>query len=91
MWYQRDAKGLTLYIFIQPGSKKTEVVGIYDGELKIRLNAPPIEGRANKALIQFIALLFKVPLKQVFLTRGDKSRHKVLKIVGNAIVPDDLL
>ena len=91
MWYQRDAEGLTLRLYVQPGAKKTEIVGLHEGELKIRLNTPPIEGRANKALLKYIAEIFKVPIRQVTLQRGDKSRHKVLTIIGSMVNPDDLL
>ncbi|KTD02239.1 DUF167 domain-containing protein [Fluoribacter gormanii] len=91
MWYQRDAEGLTLRLYVQPGAKKTEIVGLHEGELKIRLNTPPIEGRANKALLKYIAEIFKVPIRQITLQRGDKSRHKVLTIIGSMVNPDDLL
>ncbi|MCW8444427.1 DUF167 family protein [Fluoribacter gormanii] len=91
MWYQRDAEGLTLRLYVQPGAKKTEIVGLHEGELKIRLNTPPIEGRANKALLKYIAQTFKVPARQITLQRGDKSRHKVLTIIGSMVNPDDLL
>ncbi|WP_454780497.1 DUF167 domain-containing protein [Legionella sp. WA2022007384] len=91
MWYQHDAEGLTLRLYVQPGAKKTEIVGLHEGELKIRLNTPPIEGRANKALLRYIAEIFKVPIRQITLQRGDKSRHKVLSIIGSMVDPDDLL
>ncbi|PWY57045.1 YggU family protein [Legionella qingyii] len=91
MWYQRDAEGLTLRLYVQPGAKKTEIVGLHEGELKIRLNTPPLEGRANKALLKYIAQIFKVPARQITLQRGDKSRHKVLTIIGSMVEPDDLL
>ncbi|MCW8409936.1 DUF167 domain-containing protein [Legionella sp. PATHC035] len=91
MWYQRDAEGFTLHLYVQPGAKKTEIVGLHEGALKIRLNTPPIEGRANKALLQFVAQLFKIPVKQVTLKRGDKSRHKTVLVKGTAVEPDNLL
>lgn len=91
MWYQRDVEGLILHLYVQPGAKKTEIVGIHEGELKIRLNTLPIEGRANKALLQYVAQIFKVPVRQVILKRGDKSRHKTLTVIGTVIEPNDLL
>ncbi|KTC78891.1 hypothetical protein Lche_0911 [Legionella cherrii] len=91
MWYQRDVEGFTLRLYVQPGAKKTEIVGIHEGALKIRLNTPPIEGRANKALLQFVAQLFKVPVRQVNLKRGDKSRHKTVLVKGTVVEPDNLL
>lgn len=90
MWYKREAEHLILYLYVQPGAKKTEIVGIHEGELKIRLNTPPIEGRANKELLKYVAQLFKVPPSQVVLKRGDKSRHKVL-LVKNSLVDPSVL
>ncbi|KTD39302.1 hypothetical protein Lnau_0069 [Legionella nautarum] len=87
MWYKSDAESLTIYIYVQPGAKSTEIVGIYDDALKIRLNTPAIEGRANVALLKFIARQFDVPLRQVSLVRGEKIRRKTLKIIGTAVEP----
>ncbi|KTD60325.1 hypothetical protein Lsan_2103 [Legionella santicrucis] len=90
MWYKREAEYLILHLYVQPGAKKTEIVGIHEGELKIRLNTPPIEGRANKELLKYVAQIFKVPPSQVVLKRGDKSRHKVL-LVKNSLVDPNVL
>ncbi|QLZ68258.1 YggU family protein [Legionella sp. PC1000] len=90
MWYQHDVEGLILHLYVQPGAKKTEIVGIHEGELKIRLNTPPIEGRANKALLKYIAQIFKVPVRNVILQRGDKSRHKILRVISSEVTPDNL-
>ena len=55
----------------------------HGAELKIRVAAPPVDGKANSVLIAFIASVFDVPLKQVTLLRGDSGRCKVIKIVGS--------
>ncbi|ARM34783.1 YggU family protein [Legionella longbeachae] len=90
MWYKREAEHLILYLYVQPGAKKSEIVGMHEGVLKIRLNAPPIEGRANKELLKYVAQLFKVPPSQVVLKRGDKSRHKVLLVKNSSVDPNVL-
>ena len=90
MWYKRCAEGLTIYLYVQPGAKKTEITGVHDSELKIRLNIPPIEGRANKALLKYMAQVFDVPIRQVTLKRGATSRHKILLITGSLVEPDGL-
>jgi len=90
VWYKRDAEGLTIYLYVQPGAKKTEIMGVHDRELKIRFNIPPIEGRANKALLKYIAQAFNVPIRQVTLKRGTKSRHKIILITGSLVEPDCL-
>ena len=90
-WYRRNGDVLTLTLHIQPGAKRTEVAGLHGEALKIRLAAPPIEGRANEALLKFIAESFAVPLRQVELKQGGQSRHKVLAVTGSRVAPEVLL
>ena len=90
-WYRRNGDVLTLTLHVQPGAKRTEVAGLHGEALKIRLAAPPIEGRANEALLKFIANTFDVPLRQVELKQGGQSRHKVVAITGSKIEPESLL
>lgn len=90
-WYRRNADVITLALHVQPGAKRSGIAGLHGAALKIRLAAPPIEGRANAALLKFIASLFEVPLRQVELKQGGQSRHKVLAITGSAIDPESLL
>jgi uncharacterized protein (TIGR00251 family) len=90
-WYRRNGEVLTLTLHIQPGAKRTDVAGLHGEALKIRLAAPPIEGRANEALLKFIAEAFAVPLRQVELKQGGQSRHKVVAITGSKINPESLL
>jgi len=87
MWYQVNDKELTIHVYVQPGAKKTEIQGFYANALKIRLNAPAIEGRANEALIKYLAQLFAVPTRQVVLQRGKQSKHKTLAIKDSKIDP----
>jgi hypothetical protein len=73
--------GVTLAVRAQPGAKKTAIVGVYgegDGaQLKIAVHAPPVEGRANEALVAFLAETFGVPKRSVELVSGELSRSKV--------------
>ena len=87
-WYRRNGDVLTLTLHVQPGAKRSEVAGLHGDALKIRLAAPPIEGRANEALLKFIAESFGVPLRQVELKQGGQSRHKVVAITGSKDEPD---
>ena len=91
MWYEQHAEVIKLFLYVQPGAKLTELVGLQADLLKIRLKAPPIEGRANEALQVFLAKLFGVPRKQVKLLRGEKSRRKVFEIVGSQVAPEGLI
>ena len=66
-------------------------MGLHGQALKIRLVAPSIEGRANEALIKYLATLCDVPIRQVVIKQGEKSRSKVVVITGSIIEPQDLL
>ncbi|OGS91469.1 MAG: YggU family protein [Gallionellales bacterium GWA2_60_18] len=90
-WFRRNGEIVTLTLHVQPGAKKSEITGLHGEALKIRLAAPPVEGRANEALLRFIAGLFGVPLRQVELKQGGQSRHKVVAITGSAVEPESLL
>jgi uncharacterized protein (TIGR00251 family) len=90
-WYRRNGEVLTLTLHIQPGAKRTDVAGLHGEALKIRLAAPPIEGRANEALLKFIAESFGVPVRQVELKQGGQSRHKVVAVTGSKVEPESLL
>ncbi len=78
--------GVTLAVRAQPGAKKTAIAGIYgegaSAQLKIAVQAPPIEGRANTALIAFLADRFGIPKNSVELISGDLSRSKVFLLRG---------
>lgn len=90
-WFRRNGEVLTLTLHIQPGAKRSELAGLHGEALKIRLAAPPVEGRANEALLKFIAELFGVPMRQVELKQGGQSRHKVVAITGSKVEPESLL
>jgi uncharacterized protein (TIGR00251 family) len=90
-WFRREGELVILTLHVQPGAKRSEVAGLHGEALKIRLAAPPIEGRANEALLKYIADLFSVPTRQVELRQGAQSRHKVVSISGSRIAPESLL
>lgn len=80
------AGGVTLAVRAQPGAKRTAITGIYgegaNAQLKIAVNAPPVEGRANEALIVFLAETFSVAKSAIELSSGELSRSKVFQIRG---------
>ncbi|WP_347247669.1 DUF167 family protein [Zoogloea sp.] len=71
-----------LALHIQPGARKTEVAGLHGEALKIRLAAPPVDGKANAALLAFLAQACGVPKSAVSLLSGETSRSKRVRIVG---------
>ncbi len=90
-WYRYDdANNLILTLHIQTGAKNTVAAGIHGGALKIKLAADPIDGKANAALIKFLARHFVVPASQVILKQGDRSRHKVVVIQQPGKSPETL-
>lgn len=81
-WLVAAGNGVTLRLHIQPGAKKTEVVGLHGEALKIRLAAPPVDGKANACLLAFLADRFGVAKSAVSLLSGDSSRAKRVHISG---------
>lgn len=69
-----------LKVYVQPGAKKTTLSGKYDGRLKIRLKASPIDGRANQEFIDFLAKLLNLKKQDIEIARGEKSRLECLSI-----------
>jgi hypothetical protein len=86
MMLRRVAGGVTLAIRAQPGAKKTAILGVYgegdSAQLKIAVQAPPVEGRANSALAAFLAETFGLPKNAIELMSGELSRSKVFLLRG---------
>jgi hypothetical protein len=87
-WRREDGDALVLTLHVQPGAKRTEIAGTHGEALKIRVKAPPVEGKANTELLRYLAAVFGVPLRQITLVHGDSSRHKVLRVERPALRPD---
>jgi hypothetical protein len=80
------ADGVTIVVRAHPGAKKTAILGIYgegaQAQLKIAVQAPPVEGKANTVLIVFLADIFSLPRNKVELLTGELSRSKVFLLRG---------
>ena len=87
-WLREEAGALVLTVHVQPGARRSEVAGIHGDAIKIRLAAPPIEGRANDELVRFVAQAFGVAQRQVAIVRGETSRRKVVRIDAPSRRPD---
>lgn len=79
-WLTCTDRTIRLTLYIQPGARKTELAGEHGEALKIRLAAPPVDGKANQALIVWLAERFAVPRRDVTLLAGEKNRHKVVEL-----------
>lgn len=79
-WIHSEGNGVILTLHIQPGAKKTEVAGLHGDALKIRLHAPPVDGKANAALVEFLSARLKVSRRQITLQSGQTARRKQLKV-----------
>lgn len=72
--------GVRLHLFIQPKASRNEVIGPHNGEIKIKLTAPPVDGKANEELIEYLSEIFSVSKKQILITKGESNRHKTVEI-----------
>lgn len=77
--------GLILKIRVNPRASRTEPEGILDGRLKLRVQAPPVEGKANEAVLKWARKAFNIRSSQVDILRGEKSREKDLFLRGLSI------
>ena len=87
-WRREDGTALVLTLHVQPGAKRTAVDGTHGDALKVRLAAPPVDGKANAELMRFMADAFGVPLRNVGLVRGETSRQKVVRVDAPTRRPD---
>ncbi|MBK6632368.1 MAG: YggU family protein [Betaproteobacteria bacterium] len=91
-WVRQEASGhFILSLHIQPGAKRTEIAGLHGDALKIRLAAPPVDGKANDCLIGIIAEALGVPRAQVELLSGATSRYKRVRVRGVTADPIEKL
>ncbi len=73
---------------VQPRASRDQIVGEWNGMLKIRLNAPPVEGKANAACCKFLAACLKVPVQSVKILAGERTPIKLVEIIG--VTPEEV-
>lgn len=74
--------GVQLEITVAPKSSRNSILGEHQGRLKIALTAPPVDGKANEALIAFLSKLLDVPKRDISILRGEANKHKAVLIAG---------
>jgi uncharacterized protein (TIGR00251 family) len=80
--FRDSPSGATFVVRVHPRAKKNAITGEVGDALKVNLTAPPIEGRANEACLEFFANLLKVPRSSITIAAGQSSRNKVLRVAG---------
>lgn len=81
-WARPVEGGVVLDLHCQPGARVTEVVGVHGDRLKLKLAAPPVDGKANEALVGWLATRLGVPRGDVSLVAGETNRQKRVKVLG---------
>jgi len=87
-WCCANALGVLLDLYVQPNAKVTQASGEHDGALKVRLHAPPIDGRANEALLAWVADRLGLTRRQVTLKSGHSSRRKRVQVELVGLAPE---
>lgn len=75
--------GIKISVRVIPGSSKCEISGLIDNSLKIKLDVPPIEGKANEKCIKFLSKLLSVPKTSIEIVAGERSKNKIIFIKGD--------
>jgi uncharacterized protein (TIGR00251 family) len=81
----RTSAGLVVRLHVQPRAKRCEVTGIFNGALKLRVTAPPVDDAANRAIIDFLSSLLELSKSNLRILAGGRSRDKILQIRGLTI------
>ena len=89
IWLKQTSAGIALSLYCQPGAKQTKVVGLYDACLKISLQAPALENKANELLLAWLSKQLKIPQKQIQFISGQNSRKKRVEI-WTSISPEQI-
>lgn len=75
---------------VQPNAKKTEVIGVMDDALKLKLQAQPIEGKANEALVRYLAETLSVPRSAVTITHGQTNKRKLIELKSSSLTVEEV-
>ena len=81
-YVKETPQGAVLMVMAAPRSSKTEIVEIQQDRVKIKVKAPPVDGEANSALVEYLSKTFKIPKKSVILEKGQTGKQKSFLLVG---------
>jgi uncharacterized protein (TIGR00251 family) len=89
-WCSALPGAIRLAVQITPNARKTEVIGVLDDALKLKLQAQPIEGKANEALVKFLAKTLGVARSAVTITHGHTNKKKLIEVVSATLTPEEV-
>jgi len=89
-WFRWDGPLLLLQLHIQPGAKQNSIAGLHGGRLKVKIHAPPVDGKANAELIDFMADCFETSKSSISVLQGALGRDKTLCIANVRLIPAEL-
>ena len=89
-WWRPYDAGILLRVRAVPNGRRDEIVGVVDGALKVKLSAPPVDGKANDALLRLVVQEFGVRRSQVRVRAGSTARRKTVQISGIDAPPTSL-
>lgn len=87
-WCSALPGGVRIAVQIAPNAKKTEVIGVLADALKLKLQAQPIEGKANEALVKYLAAALAVPRSAVTITHGQTNKRKLIEVASATLTPE---
>jgi len=90
-WLREEPGGIVLEVLVQSRASRTRVAGEHGGRLKIQLAAPPVDGEANAALVEFLADALGVRKADVAIVRGETGRRKTIRVAGASAATAGLL
>lgn len=90
-WFRWEGSLLFLQLHIQPGARQNSITGLHGNRLKVKIHAPPIDGKANAELIDFMAQCFEANKSAISVSQGALSRDKTLCIANVQRIPSALM
>jgi uncharacterized protein (TIGR00251 family) len=82
---RETAEGLEVPLHVQPRARRSELGGVHNGALKLKVSAPPVDDAANRAVVEFFSEMMGIPRSRIQIIAGLKSRDKVLRIAGASL------
>lgn len=79
--FSQTKEGVKISLFVQPNAPKSEIIGPYNNSLKVKIHAPPVDGKANEEIQKFLSKILEIPKNRIQILKGDKSKMKSVLIL----------